>query len=120
MALITAIGDCPLADGLAKEAAEALVAAYPGHGWWVEVRAGVLIIKHLEASGARGTIGMLRHLSKLPAGQGFKRELMRAAGELLERAHLARGPRDGTPVTGIELDDAKTRKHWQPPGMILH
>lgn len=119
MALINAIGDCPLADASAKEAAETLVFAYPNHSWWVEVRQGVLIIKHLEASGARGLIGMLRHLSQLSSSaRARKEEIVRAAGELLERAGLARGPRGDDPVTDFKLDDEGMKKHWHPPGLI--
>ena len=116
MALILAFGDNPLADSQAKEACEVLVTAYPNHSWWVEVKQGVLIIKHLEASGRRGLIGMLRHLSDLSGdANARKKELVRAAGELLERAHLARGGRGEDPVTGLELDDAKMQKHWHVP-----
>src|SRR3990167_8672718 len=110
MALICAIGDNPLADAFAKEAAEILVLAYPNHAWWIECKGGVLIIKHLEASGARGLIGMLRKMNQLPRGKGLRGELLRAAGELLERAGLARGPRTDDPVTNFELDDKKLGK----------
>lgn len=120
MALIAAIGDNPLADAFAKECAEVIVELYPNHGWWVECKSGVLIIKHLEASGARGLIGMLRKMDQLPRGKGLRAELMRAAGELLERANLARGPRTDDPVTTFELDDKKMEKYWKAPGMILH
>lgn len=116
MALIHCFGDNLLADAQAKEAAEILVTAYPNHGWWVEVRQGVLIIKHLEASGRRGIVGMLRKLSQLVGDAGArKRELIRAGGELLERAALARGPRGEDPVLSFELDDGKMKRHWHAP-----
>ncbi len=120
MALIAAIGDNPLADAFAKEVAEILVPMFPNHSWQIEVKQGVLIIKHLEASGARGLIGMLRKLDALPRGKGLKRELMRAAGELLERANLPRGPRNEDPVTSFDLDDKKLEKYWKAPSIILH
>lgn len=119
MALIAAIGDNPLADAFAKEVAEVIVGMYPNHSWQIEVKQGVLVIKHMEASGARGLIGMLRKLDQLPRGKGLRAELMRAAGELLERAHLARGPRNQDPVTKFELDDKKMEKYWHAPGLIL-
>ena len=116
MALIACIGDNPLDDAFAKRVAEILVPTYPNHSWWVECRQGVLIIKHMEASGARGLIGMLRKLDKLPQDStALRKEIMRAGGELLERAHLARGARTEDPVEGFELDDAKMRKYWHAP-----
>ena len=121
MALITAIGDNTLDDAFAKQVAEMLVPVYPNHAWWIECRSGVLIIKHLEASGARGLIGMLRKLDLLPRdATALKRELIRAAGELLERAGMARGARTEDPVTSFEMDDGKMDKYWKAPGMILH
>ena len=116
MALVIAIGDNPIADALAKEVSEILVSMYPNHGWHTEVRQGVLIIKHLEASGERGLIGMLRKLDALPkGGQALKKEIMRAGGELLERANLRRGGRDDTPVTSFDLDDKGMGKYWHAP-----
>jgi len=121
MALIHAIGDNPLADNFAKEAAEVLTFAYPNHSWWIECKGGVLVIKHLEASGARGLIGMLRKVEALAHDAGArKREYIRAAGELLERANLARGPRGEDPVLTFELDDRKLEKYWKAPRHLPH
>ena len=119
MALIMAIGDNPLADAFAKECAEIITFTYPNHGWWVECKSGVLVVKHLEASGARGLVGMLRHMDKLPRGKGLREELVRAAGELLERANMPRAGRTEDPVTSFELDDKKMEKYWKPPSVIL-
>jgi len=116
MAIIAAIGDSPNADNMAKEAAEILVSAYPNHAWLVEVRQGVLIIKHAEASGMRGRIGMLRKVSQIAHdAQARKKELIRAAGELLERAGLKRGARTDDPVTNFETDTREQAKHWHRP-----
>lgn len=116
MALIQAIGDNPLADAFSKECAEILVAAYPNHSWWVECKGGVLIIKHLEVSGRRGLLGMLRKMDTLSShASRRKREIIQAAGELLERAALARGPRGDEPVVGFEVDDPELRKYWHRP-----
>lgn len=115
MALIYCQGDSPLADAAAKEAAEVLVAAYPNHSWSVEVRQGLLIIKHGEASGYRGRIGMARHLAQLGNDANHrKKEVIRAAGELLERANLKRGGRTEDPVRHLEVDK-HLRKHWHVP-----
>lgn len=121
MALVAAIGDNNLADAFAKDVAEILSGTYPNHAWWIECKGGVLIIKHLEASGARGLIGMLRKMDLLPQDTtALKKELIQAAGELLERANLRRGARTDDPVTSFEMDDKKMEKYWKPPGMILH
>ena len=114
MALVYCYGDSELNDGLAKEAAEALTVAYPNHSWWVEVKSGVLVVKHFAISGAKGHIGMVRHLSQLVGDATFrKKEIVRAAGELLERAGLPRGAFKGGRVTNLELD-RKLARHWQP------
>lgn len=116
MALAIAIGDNKLDDAFAKSVLEILVPLYPNHGWFVECKGGVLIIKHLEASGARGLIGMLRKLDQLPkGGKAFRREIMRAGGELLERANLMRGPRGDDPVTSFDMDDKNMGKYWHTP-----
>ncbi len=116
MAIAIAIGDNKLADAFAKQVLEILTPLYPNHGWHVECKGGVLIIKHLEASGHRGLIGMLRKMDQLPRGGApLKREVMRAGGELLERAKLARSGRTDDPVTSFELDDAELQKYWHAP-----
>lgn len=122
MALVHCFGDNPLADAYAKDAAEILTTAYPNHSWWVECKQGVLVIKHLEASGARGQVGMLRKVEALAHDAGArKKDLLMAAGELLERAGMPRGARTEDPVTHIELDKP-LRKHWHKPihGKVIH
>ena len=115
MALVYCYGDNPLADNYAKEAAETIVAAYPNHGWWVECKQGVLVIKHLEASGFRGVIGMLRKVDALAHDARVRKDdILRAAGEMLERANMPRGPRNEDPVTSFELDDVKMKRFWSP------
>lgn len=114
MALIYCYGENPLADGFAKETAETLVEVYPNHHWWVEVKGGSLIIKHMEASGQRCLIGMVKHLSQLNSGYAARRkDVITAAGELLERAYLPRGPRGDDPVTQFDADGLE--KYWHKP-----
>lgn len=120
MALTYCFGDNLLADAYAKEAAEALNTVYPNHSWWVECKQGVLIIKHTEASGVRACVGMLRKVEDLAHSAWFrKRDIIHAAGELLERAGLRRGARTDDPVTSFEFDDKKMKKHWHPQ-LALH
>lgn len=116
MALIYCDGDNKLAEEWAKRAAEVLTAAYPNHSWWVDCRGGVLVIKHFGITGER--MGMVRHTSALSQDwRTFKTDIIRAAGELLERAGKKRGAFDGSPTTHFETDDAKTQRHWKnrPP-----
>jgi len=123
MALILALGDSPVADATAKMACEMLVKAYPNHSWHVEVKQGVIIVKHADASGARGTIGMLRKLSSLSHdARVFKSEIVRAGGELLERAGLPRKGYDGRSIEKMELD-TELAKHWHrqfEPSKVIH
>lgn len=116
MALIYCDGDSELAKGVAKNAAEAIVSAYPNHSWTVECRGGCLIVKHADASGLRQKIGMVRHMASLDHDAGvMKKEVVRAAGELLERAGLARGANDGSLVKRLDGLDKNMRKHWNAP-----
>lgn len=116
MALIHCYGDNPLADSYAKDAAEILVKTYPNHSWWIECKQGVLIIKHLEASGYRGSIGMIRHTNKLSHDAKVrKQDFIRAAGEMLERAGLKRGANNGDLVKKFEFDDHSMERHWHAP-----
>lgn len=114
MALIYCDGDGDMAKALSKKAAEALVMAYPNHSWWVETKGGALIIKHF---GISGTLGMVRHTSALDMSAfKFKKEIIRAAGELLERAGLPRRDFRGEAVTGFEVEGS-FKKEWgkRPP-----
>ncbi len=119
MAIIYCYGENPLADGHAKEAAEILCTAYPNHSWWVECKGGVLVIKHF---GISGIIGMLRKLSQLANdATARKSEIVRAAGELLDRAGLPRRDYRGEEVTKFEADKGIV-KHFRPLGRqrIIH
>lgn len=119
MAIIYCYGEDKLADGHAKEAAEILCTAYPNHSWWVECKGGVLVIKHF---GISGIIGMLRHLSQLVGdANARKREIVRAAGELLERAGLPRRDYRGEAVTNFEGERGIV-KHFValPANKVIH
>ena len=108
MALIYCDGENELAKAYAKRAAEALVLAYPNNSLWVECRGGLLIIKHFAIS---GQVGMVRHTSALDASSAiFQKEIIRAAGELLERAGLARASYSGEEVEDFEGEEY--RKYW--------
>ena len=120
VAIIYCFGENPNADSTAKSAAEALTRAYPNHSWWVECKGGILLIKHF---GISSKLGMLKHLSKMAgSARAFQREVVLAAGELLERAGLARRDYRGESVQHLEVDDPKLRKHFhkQPAQRVIH
>lgn len=111
MAIVYCFGDTPLHDALAKSSAEALTLAYPNHSWWVECKGDSLIIKHFDIS---DKIGMVRRISALSAdAAAFKRDIIMAAGELLECVGLARGGRNDDPVLKIEAPK-HIAKHLRP------
>jgi hypothetical protein len=76
---------------IAKNSVEALMNAYPGYSWFVEVRDGLLMIRNYEVDW-RGRYCMVRKLGLVQHDYGrLVREIVHAAGEYLERAHLRRG-----------------------------
>jgi hypothetical protein len=98
---------------MAKEINETLHAVYPNHSWWVRIDGGLVIIKHFSIS---GTCGMVRKYADLAHDAlARKRNVIMAAGELLERAGMKRGAYEAQPVTHLERDkDVK----WQPQVLV--
>lgn len=99
---------------MAKEINETLHLAYPNNSWWVRIDGGLVIIKHFSIS---GTCGMVRKYRDL-AGDAMhrRREVIRAAGELLERAGLRRGAYEEQVVKKLEHDgDVK----WQANPIVV-
>lgn len=76
--------------GMAKDIAEALNEAYPGHLWAVNVQGeqGVITIHNLMLSGRWGYV---MHIDKRYSASELKQSAKRAAGEILERYNVARG-----------------------------
>lgn len=104
---------------MAKEIVEVLTFAYPNHSWWVRIDGGVVIIKHF---GISGTVGMVRKYDALASdAMARKRDVIRAAGELLERAGLRRGAYDGQAVTDLEHDkDVAWKAQINPDTRVIH
>lgn len=76
---------------MAKEMAEALHAAYPGHMWAVAcdgAGSGFADVRNLALSGMWGFRVMLRHTY---SASEFKRRVVMAGGEILERYRMSRG-----------------------------
>lgn len=87
---------------LAKDIAETLHAAYPGHLWAVTVNSGVAVVKDLFVS---SVWGMVLHYNNIKGDAAVrKKRIIMAGGELLERANMKRGAYTGERV--IDLDGA--------------
>lgn len=101
---------------LAKRAAEMLNKHYPGHLWAVNVnsdeKGGVMVIKNFSVS---FRYGYTLHLSKLDTGL---KKVMRAGGEILERAKMRRGYGIGEKASHV---DGLPDRHQPIPelGIIL-
>lgn len=74
----------------AKNMAETLHKAYPGHLWAVtcEGAKGIATIRNLSLS---GEWGFILHLKDVYSASSWDKTLIAAGGEILERFRLARG-----------------------------
>ena len=88
---------------------DALTVAYPGHPWAVKVYDGGFFIRHLEFPANWGMNG--KHKSSAYSASALKRDVIRMAGEWLERANLKRGRSNEDPIKHVEGVPDK----WQPP-----
>lgn len=71
-------------DGMAMQIIRDLCAAYPGHSWFVVIRGGILHIKDMDL---HPDWGMCIHYTDVKADAADrKKQVLRAAGEFLERA----------------------------------
>lgn len=110
-------GETPLDHAMAKEILESLTSAYQGHSWWVECRGGVAIIRHFSITNPTRPVGMVKHLALMGHDAGVrKREVIEAAGELLERAGLSRGVYEGQVVERLEGGE---QFGWRPSGVLV-
>ena len=90
----------------ATDAGRILSETYPGHPWHVDVSGGVLSIKHMRIS---AKWAMVLHYRKVAQDYSFLRKgIIRAGGELLERAGLSREVPEYTPVKSV---DGMPQKH---------
>lgn len=72
---------------LAREIAETLHEHYPGHMWAVNIRDGGATIKNFYIS---DSYCMFMNLNEFTDAGVRKKGVIRAGGEFLERAHMAR------------------------------
>ena len=85
---------------MARELIGILHEAYPGHEWFVLIRGGVVQIKKLEWSSNWGMALMYSNLKGDATAR--KRDVLRAAGEFLERGNIARGRNTGEFSNSVE------------------
>lgn len=96
---------------MAKDIADTLFVQYPGYMWGVNVRSGVAVIKCLNVSSLYGFILKYKDICHDAAFR--KKEIIRAGGEILERARLNRGEREkGQAVLAVD-----GIKKYQPIGV---
>lgn len=73
---------------LAKGVAKILCDTYPSQPWHVDVRGGLIIIKHMKVSAKWGIV--LQYLKVAHDATILRKGVVLAGGELLERAGLSR------------------------------
>lgn len=77
---------------MAKDIADTLFEKYPGYMWGVAVRSGVAVIKCLNVSSLYGYV--LKYADIKDDANYRKKEVIKAGGEILERARMHRGERE--------------------------
>jgi hypothetical protein len=116
MAIVRTESADPANLPMAKEIAEILTAAYPNHSWYVRIDGGLVIIKNLAIS---VTASMVRHLTALDHdATARKRDVIMAAGEFLEAAHMRRGAYEGEAARVLEGLNGKFKPLLHAPGVI--
>jgi hypothetical protein len=108
--LLTGLDDSAVSTGandmlLAKEIADALNSHYPGHLWAVNVDGpnGLANIRDLMLS---GQMGYVLKLGNMFSASDFRRDVIRAGGEILERFRMARGRFDEGQYGGLQTNFA--------------
>ena len=89
----------------AKQMAEALHEAYPGHLWAVscDTRTGFADVRNLALS---GNWGFRIFLGRVYSASSFKKTVLKAGGEILERYRLTRGRFDDVQLSDLTEDFA--------------
>ena len=93
-------GDSKSEEADSHKVLEILCEVYPGHPWATRVSGGIVFIKHLELGSNWGMVRKYKDI-KYDA-KVFKREIIMAAGEFLERAGLVRGRNNGDEIQRVE------------------
>jgi hypothetical protein len=90
---------------IAKEMADALFTAYPGHLWAVHVdgKQGMADIRNLHLS---GKYGYRLRMPLIYSASAFKKDVLRAGGEILERFDQRRGKVNPDHIETMPVDFA--------------
>ena len=88
---------------IARDMAEILHAIYPDHAWAVtcESDKGIATVRNLALA---GNWGFVLKLADLYSAASWKKMVVRAAGEVLERFHLRRGRADAAALASLDHD----------------
>lgn len=87
-------------EALAGRLLRTLCDAYSGHAWFITIRGGIIQVKDLDI---HPNWGMSLHYTQVNHDAAvMKREVIRAAGEFLERANLARGRKTEEKVKHVD------------------
>ena len=103
---LTASPDVAALDfNTSREMAESLHAAYPGHLWAVtcEGDKGIATVRNLSLSGQWGFVLKLVSMS---TSSDWKKQVINAGGELLERYKLRRGAANEAEIADLKTDFA--------------
>ncbi len=74
---------------LCKDAGDALAQAYPGHLWVVhpEGNGSIIVVRNVSLS---GQWGFVLHVPAIYSASDFKKQVLMAGGEILERFEMSR------------------------------
>lgn len=93
---------------LCKEVAETLHATYPGHLWAVNPQSGCIMVRNVALS---GMWGFVLHIPAIYSASEFKRQVIMAGGEILERYKMSRGEFKAAEYAELKTD---FRGHFVP------
>lgn len=103
-----------LGHDVSKKALVVLNRTYPGFMWYVRADGGLIIIK----CAALGNACMIRHIRHTDYDDNFfTKDIIRSAGEFLERGYIRRGKWDG--VYAEKLDGGKAFR-WKSVAALLN
>lgn len=87
-------------EPMARQMLNDLTTHYPGHDWFIVIKSGIV---HVKVMSINPNWGMCLHYSQIKAdAKDRKKQLIRSAGEFLERAHLRRGRSENVDVKAVE------------------
>lgn len=100
--LMTGVVVDPMDQQICEHAGQVLQQHYPGFEWLVEAdrRKGFVDIRNIDLCGGKG---WRIKMAGMTTSSDFERQVMLAAGELLERAGLARGAK--TELAAEQIDN---------------